>query len=104
VTEAENGRVGLERAADSAPDLVVLDLMMPVMDGFEFLRELRGSEKGRDLPVLILTAKELGTEERRFLEAQSVRVMAKDARHIDAAMAEVREAVAMQKRSGASWS
>jgi hypothetical protein len=99
VTEAENGRVGLERAADSEPDLVVLDLMMPVMDGFEFLRELRDTERGRDLPVLILTAKELGTEERRFLEAQSARVMAKDARHIDAAMAEVREAVAMQKRS-----
>jgi signal transduction histidine kinase/DNA-binding response OmpR family regulator len=98
VTEAENGRVGLDRAADSSPDLVVLDLMMPVMDGFEFLREFRDTEKGRELPVLILTAKELGTEERRFLEAQSARVMAKDARHIDAAMAEVREAVAMQKR------
>jgi CheY-like chemotaxis protein len=67
-----------------------------------FLRELRDTEKGRDLPVLILTAKELGTEEHRFLETQSARVMAKDARHIDAAMAQVREAVAMQKRSSGS--
>jgi hypothetical protein len=67
-----------------------------------FLRELRDTEKGHDLPVLILTAKELGTEEHRFLETQSARVMAKDARHIDAAMAQVREAVAMQKRSSGS--
>jgi CheY-like chemotaxis protein len=104
VVEAEDGRVGIERAADMAPDLVILDLMMPVMDGFDFLRELRDTEKGRDLPVLILTAKELGTEEHRFLETQSARVMAKDARHIDAAMAQVREAVAMQKRSGGSTS
>ncbi len=76
--------------------------MMPVMDGFEFLRELRDTEVGRDLPVLILTAKELGTEERRFLEAQSARVVAKDARHSDAEMAQVGEAVAMQKRTGNS--
>ncbi len=41
-------------------------------------------------------------EEHGFLETQSARVMAKDARHIDAAMAQVREAVAMQKRSGGS--
>jgi len=66
------------------------------------LRELRDTAVGRTLPVLILTAKELGTEERRFLETQSARVMAKDARHIDAAMAQVREAVAMQKRRSSS--
>jgi signal transduction histidine kinase/CheY-like chemotaxis protein len=100
VSEAENGRVGLDRVAEVEPDLVVLDLMMPVMDGFEFLRELRDTPLGCTLPVLILTAKELGTEERRFLETQSAHVMAKDARHIDAAMAQVREAVAMQKRRG----
>jgi len=76
--------------------------MMPVMDGFGFLRELRDTAVGRTLPVLILTAKELGTEERRFLETQSARVMAKDARHIDAAMAQVRETVAMQKRRSGS--
>ena len=41
VAEAENGRVGLERLARHRPDLILLDLMMPEMDGFEFVAELR---------------------------------------------------------------
>jgi CheY-like chemotaxis protein len=98
VDEAENGKRGLERAAEETPDLVVLDLMMPVMDGFEFLREFRRSEAGRGVPVLVLTAKELDPEERRFLEERADSVVQKDAAELDAAIGQVRTAVAARMR------
>lgn len=57
VVEAADGEEGLARAADSAPDGVVLDVMMPGKDGFTVLAELRATEAGRDLAVVMLTAK-----------------------------------------------
>ena len=50
-----NGRLGLTKAKDDEPDLIILDLMLPGLDGFRLLRELRSS--GSDIPVLILTAR-----------------------------------------------
>jgi DNA-binding response OmpR family regulator len=55
VLVAEDGREGLERVRDAAPDLVILDLMLPGMDGYRVLQTLRG--EGRDVPVLVLTAR-----------------------------------------------
>lgn len=55
VLHAETGGDGLETASAEAPDLIVLDLMLPVMSGYEVLRRLR--RDGREMPVLILTAK-----------------------------------------------
>jgi DNA-binding response OmpR family regulator len=55
VLQAQDGRAGLARALDDAPDLVVLDVMLPELNGYEVLRELRG--RGRDTPVVMLTAK-----------------------------------------------
>ena len=57
VDVAEDGLTGLERARTTTPDLVVLDLMLPGLDGFEVLRALRGNGDGLPLPVLILTAR-----------------------------------------------
>ncbi|GAG21434.1 unnamed protein product, partial [marine sediment metagenome] len=65
--EAENGRVALERMATCRPTLILLDLMMPVMDGFDFLVELHASPDWRDIPVVVLTAKDLTAEDRRIL-------------------------------------
>ncbi len=59
VTEAGNGRDALERIAESPPELIVLDLMMPEMDGFEFLEALRRREGGRAIPVVVVTARDL---------------------------------------------
>jgi CheY-like chemotaxis protein len=67
VAEAENGRVGLERLAAHVPRLVLLDLMMPEMDGFEFLDALRRRPDLRSLPVIVVTAKDLTDEDRRRL-------------------------------------
>ncbi|MBF5043611.1 response regulator transcription factor [Aggregicoccus sp. 17bor-14] len=55
VLQAQDGRTGLARALDEAPDLVVLDVMLPQLNGYEVLRELR--ERGRDTAVVMLTAK-----------------------------------------------
>lgn len=54
--EAENGRVGFERARESTPDLVLLDLMMPELDGFQVLKRLKSLDALTEIPVLILTA------------------------------------------------
>jgi DNA-binding response OmpR family regulator len=56
VTGAENGKVGLETALREHPDMILLDLMMPIMDGQEMFRRLREDEWGRTANVVILTA------------------------------------------------
>ena len=76
VDEAENGRAALERFEAQRPNLILLDLMMPEMDGFGFLRALRARPDG-DVPVVVLTAKEITDAERRSLQAQADRVIEK---------------------------
>jgi two-component system alkaline phosphatase synthesis response regulator PhoP/two-component system response regulator VicR len=57
VVTAYDGKEALEKVASEQPDLVVLDVMMPYMDGFEVLQTLRKNQNTRDLPVIMLTAK-----------------------------------------------
>ena len=94
VAEAENGRIGLERVRAERPALVLLDLMMPEMDGFEFLDELRRDERIRNLPVVVITAKTLTEDDRRRLNGGVERVVQKHALDADALLAEVRAVVA----------
>ncbi|HKK70867.1 MAG TPA: response regulator [Candidatus Krumholzibacteria bacterium] len=54
--EAENGRVGFDRAKNAAPDLILLDLMMPELDGFQVLKRIKSLDSLTEIPVLILTA------------------------------------------------
>lgn len=54
---AENGRDGLEMIRREQPQLVLLDLMMPEMDGWEVYRQLRSDEKTRHIPIVVVTAK-----------------------------------------------
>ena len=67
VSSAENGRIGLEKIAIKQPDLILLDLMMPEMDGFEFVTHLREREEWRTIPVVVLTAKDITLEDRAKL-------------------------------------
>ena len=62
VLEAEDGKEGLETALKKHPDLILLDLIMPVMDGTEMLKELRQDKWGKNVYVYILTNKEPDTE------------------------------------------
>lgn len=57
VTAKLDGRQGLDTALDLVPDLIILDVMLPELDGFEVLRRLRQDERGAKIPVLILTAR-----------------------------------------------
>ncbi len=77
VREAANGRIALEALEREVPDLVVLDLMMPEVDGFEFVSELRKSETGRHLPVVVVTAKEVTPEDRARLSGQVSNILHK---------------------------
>jgi CheY-like chemotaxis protein len=90
VVEAANGRAALAQLeAGAAPDAVLLDLMMPEMDGFEFLDEFRRSEKWRDIPVVIVTARELTGNERQQLNGKVERIVAKSDR--DAMLSDLRD-------------
>jgi DNA-binding response OmpR family regulator len=55
VREAKNGKEGLEAALKERPDLVLLDILMPVMDGITMLKKLREDDWGKDVPVILLT-------------------------------------------------
>ena len=68
VLEAPNGDVALERAHEGALDLVVLDLMLPGIDGYEVLRSLREDEATAEIPVVVLTAKSLQADRDRSRE------------------------------------
>lgn len=57
VLKATEGLEGLRKALEAAPDLVILDIMMPDMNGYEVCRRLRANSETEDLPVLMLTAK-----------------------------------------------
>jgi PAS domain S-box-containing protein len=94
VSEAENGRVGLERLAASEPDLIVLDLMMPEMDGFEFLSELRNDQARRHVPVVVITAAELTDDDRARLNGGVERILQRSEFQPDDLLAEVRALVA----------
>jgi len=59
VAEAGNGRIALERVQEKPPGVIFLDLMMPVMNGFEFIEELRKTPEWRSIPIVVITSKEL---------------------------------------------
>ncbi|MBX3173974.1 MAG: response regulator [Gemmatimonadaceae bacterium] len=77
VIEAENGRVALERLGEQVPALILLDLMMPVMDGAEFVAAMRAVEAWREIPVVVVTAKDLSHEERARLNGHVNDVLTK---------------------------
>jgi|GEM_PF-303391 len=93
VAEAENGREGLARMAESRPELILLDLMMPEMDGFEFLTELRQNTAWRTIPVVVVTAMDLTPEDRQRLNGSVTQILQKGAYSRDELLEEVRQLV-----------
>ena len=75
---AENGRIALDRISDVDPDLILLDLMMPEMDGFEVAAELRTDPRWKDTPVVVITSMDLTTEDRARLNGAVAKVLRKD--------------------------
>jgi PAS domain S-box-containing protein len=98
VDEAENGRVALDRLSQRRPNLIVLDLMMPEMDGFEFLTELRKKHLHGDIPVVVVTGADLSEEDHRHLNGGVEKVLSKSAYSRDKLFEEVRTLVARYTR------
>jgi CheY-like chemotaxis protein len=78
--EANDGRAALDwLASNPAPALVLLDLMMPVMDGFEFLERVKDIRTMSRVPIVVLTAKDLTDSERRIINERTLLVLTKGA-------------------------
>jgi CheY-like chemotaxis protein len=93
VTEAGNGREALEQVAASRPAMIVLDLMMPEMDGFAFVEALRKQDKWRLIPVVVITARNLTEADRRRLSGYVEKILWKGAYSREELLVEVRELV-----------
>jgi hypothetical protein len=96
--EAANGREALERMVDAPPSVILLDLLMPDMDGFEFAEEVRRHEAWRAIPIVVLTAKDLTLEDRLRLNGYVEKILQKGAYSRDQLLGEVRDLVAKSAR------
>jgi threonine synthase len=94
IYEANSGLAGLELIFERRPDLVVLDLMMPEMDGFAVLDAMRGDSRTHETPVIVVTAKELSVEDRGRLSGQIDSLLQKGAFMDDDLLADVLGALA----------
>ena len=91
VTDAENGRIGLEKLENNRPNLILLDLLMPEMDGFQFLAELRKSPDLSAIPVVVVTSADLSDEDRAQLSGGVEHILEKAAHSRDDLLAEIRK-------------
>jgi len=80
VSEAENGVRALASLSAARPDAIILDLMMPKMDGFEFIDELRANTDWREIPVVVITAMDLTEHDRARLNGGVERIIQKSER------------------------
>jgi signal transduction histidine kinase/CheY-like chemotaxis protein len=94
--EAENGHDALRQLDQHPPALLVLDLMLPGMDGFDVLDELRNRPDRRAIPVLVVTAADLDVEDRRRLNGGVTRILHKGAYDREDLLTEVRDRVVAQ--------
>jgi CheY-like chemotaxis protein/anti-sigma regulatory factor (Ser/Thr protein kinase) len=100
VSEAGNGREALEKLAEQAPSLILLDLMMPVMDGFEFVLEMHKLDAAADIPIVVVTAKDITDEDRRRLDGGVVGLIEKGGLDRESLLAQLREQVAATRTHG----
>ena len=89
VTAAKNGKEGLEKVKKAKPALILLDLMMPEMDGFEFAEQLRENKEWLDIPVVVITAKDLTSEDHNRIKGNVEAIMQKGSYSRDELLSEV---------------
>jgi PAS domain S-box-containing protein len=99
VFEASNGKEALKKMADVLPSLILLDLMMPVMDGFGFLAEMRTNPEWQHIPVIVITAKDLTVEERDKLSGCVEEIMEKNSYTREQMLKHVSETVKTFKKN-----
>ncbi|MFQ3617837.1 MAG: PAS domain S-box protein [Cyanobacteriota bacterium] len=93
VVEAENGHVGLQSLSQQRPDLILLDLMMPEMDGFQFISAVRENPDWRSLPIVVVTALDLTPADRLRLNGYVEQILQKGTYSRDELLHEVRDLV-----------
>lgn len=93
ILTATNGREALEAIAGQKPDAIILDLMLPEMDGFEVVHRMSLNPEWRTIPVILLTARDLSHEERRALDIGTARIIQKGNFSRDELLAEVKTAI-----------
>lgn len=91
--EAVNGKQAIQMAQSKLPDLIILDLMMPEIDGFAVLDALKANPQTSAIPVIVVTAKELTSEEKRRLKGQIQSLMQKGEFLTDDLVDEVRSII-----------
>jgi CheY-like chemotaxis protein len=96
VREAGNGLEALALLRNRAPELIFLDLIMPEMDGFAFLAEVRKSPEWYKIPVVVITAKDLTPAERQLLNINVDRVLQKDTCNLADLIHSVNEQIALR--------
>jgi signal transduction histidine kinase/CheY-like chemotaxis protein len=97
VCKAENGRIALEKLPTCQPDLILLDLMMPEMDGFQFVARLREHLEWRKIPVVVLTAKDVTNEDRIRLHHLVQNVFQKGAYDRERLLSEIHELISLNR-------
>ncbi|MCX7421728.1 MAG: response regulator [Planctomycetia bacterium] len=95
--EAENGRDGLDCLSKAQPSLILLDLMMPLMDGFQFLSELRRHPHWSGVPVLVITAMELSPNDQDRLNGRVMQILRKGSYKLDELVSEVKRALPAER-------
>ena len=93
VREAVNGRAGLQLVQDAIPDLILLDLIMPEMDGFDFVDSLKDIPEAKGVPVVVITGADLSDEDRKRLNGGVEQIIKKSADGAPAFLEEVRRYV-----------
>jgi CheY-like chemotaxis protein len=91
VSEAENGRVALACMEQERPSLILLDLIMPHMDGFEFAARVRLRPEWRRIPIVVLTGHEMTSEQRRRLNGNVETVIQKIGESPEALLHQLRD-------------
>jgi len=93
VRSAVNGKEALEKVSETKPGLIILDLMMPEMDGFEFAERLRENKEWLDIPVVVITAKDLTKEDHSRLKGNVEAIMQKGSYSKNDLMSEIGERI-----------
>jgi CheY-like chemotaxis protein/nitrogen-specific signal transduction histidine kinase len=99
VVEAANGVEALARVGERRPDMILLDLMMPEMDGFEFVEHLRANELTQSIPVLVVTAKDITPQDRQRLSGGVQNILQKASASPADVVAQTRELLTARIRA-----
>lgn len=99
VSRAGNGRIALEQLSKSIPQLILLDLMMPEMDGFQFVAELRKHPEWYSVPVVVITAKTITKEDKDRLNGRVANILQKGQSSTSDLLQEVQRLIKQSSRT-----